>query len=210
MDDLEDIFSNLKLNSDNRSDTEDAAKYFKEIDIAFNTNETTSKWINELQKEFGNVVDGELNKLLQTAISKNSFEEDAGALKYSVVEIIAKRCIRIEMKIRRDEFQPSDVVELVKFINQHKAYYAEKENMVGFRYVADCLAIKGQLKEIQKESTKVSASGLKDLLKKLNEYQHFGIPNQVGVLAIKQYYAGNLLKDLSHCFQLRIIRDVSI
>ncbi len=217
MDDLESIFSNLKLNFDNPSDTEDVVKYLKEIDHALKTNETISKWIDELHKEHGSVVDDGLDKLIEMSHNDGDFfnppEHDAGALRYSVVEIIAKRCLRIEIKIRRDGFQAEDAISLVKFINQHKVYYADKENMVGFRYVANCLAIKGQLQEIQKkmakESKQVSASGLKELLKTINEYQQFGIPHQVGVLAIKQYFAGNLL-NVCYDYQLKTIRNVSV
>ncbi|XP_037049248.1 uncharacterized protein LOC119083616 [Bradysia coprophila] len=83
--------------------------------------------------------------------------------------------------------------------------------MVGFRYVANCLAIKGKIQEIKKkmvkDATQVSASALKGLLNTLNECST-SIPHQVGVFAIKQYFAGNLLKGVCHDFQLRIIRNL--
>lgn len=157
----------------------------------------------------------ELNKLIDTSnYDDDSLKGDACSLRYSVVEIIAKRCLQVEIKIRRNEFDEAstDAMAIVKFINKHKAYYTEKEYMVGFRYVANCLAIQAHLKEIQKknESKQVNVSRLKELLQTLNKYQHFGMHHQVGVLAIKQYFAGNLRKGSSHDFQLRIIRNVSV
>lgn len=131
-----------------------------------------------------------------------------------MIEIIAKRCLQVEIKIQRNEFQEAvtDAMAIVNFINRHKAYYAEKEYMVGFRYVANCLAIKGRVKEIRtkNECKKVNVSRLKGILDSLNEYQHFGVQQQVGVLAIKQYFGGNLRKGTNHDFQLRVIRDVSV
>lgn len=214
MDDLQNIFSNLKLNSDNSSGNEDADKYFEEIDIALKKNETTSKWMDELEKENGPVTAEELNRMLDISKKNQDFanSQESGALIYSVVETIAIRCLLAEIKIQRNEFQEAstDAIAIVKFINKHKAYYAKKEYMVGFRYVANCLAIKARIHEIRNKNQvkEVRVSRLKLLLKSLNEYQNFGIPHRVGVLTIKHYFAGNLRK-CSHNFQLRIIRDVS-
>lgn len=217
MDDLENIFAKLKLNADNSSDG-DVEKYLTKIDVALKENETTLKWIDELGEEYP-VTNEELNKLLDTT-SKNdddftdSSKDDACALRYSVVEIIAKRCLQVEIKIQRNEFEEAskDALDIVKFINAHKAYYEQTEYMVGFRYVANCLAIRAQRNEIRKknESKQVNVSRLEELLQSLNEYQHFGIHQQVGVLAIKQYFAGNLRKGSCHGFQLRIVREASV
>lgn len=220
MEDLENIFANLKLNSDNSS-AGDAEKYFEQIDIALKKNETTTKWIDELGKENGSVTDEEFNKLFNK--SKNAADDftntlegdgESGAIRYSVVELIAKKCLQVEIKIQLNEFQEAstDAMAIIKFINKYRAYYAEKEYMVGFRYVAHCLAIKAYFKAIRKndESGKVNVSRLKELLEVLNEYHNFGIQPQVGVLAIKQYFAGYLRKGSCHDFQLRIIRNVSI
>lgn len=101
---------------------------------------------------------------------------------------------------------------IIEFINKHKAYYAEQEYMVGFRYVVNCLAIKGQLQEIRNksDSKRVNVSRFNELLETLNEYEHFGTRQQVGVLAIKQYFGGNLRKGTCHDFQLNIVRNVGV
>lgn len=215
MDDLDSIFANLKLSSDDSSDGEDADKYFIDIDAALKKNETTSKWIDEQAKEYGPLTDEELQKLLDKLKNDDAtLKEDACALRYSIVEIIAKRCLQVAIKIRLNELEEAskDAVAVVKFINEHKAYYAEKEYMVGFRYVANCLAIQGHVKDIQKknDSKEVDVSRLKQLLQKVNEFEDFGKHQQVGVLAIKQYFAGNLRKGSCHDFQIRILRDVSV
>lgn len=213
MDDLESILSNLKLNSDNLSDSEDdIEKYLEDIEIAFKENETTTKWIDELQKQYGMGFDLELNKMLGSLEQEESSEDDTSAIRYKIIKKIAKRCIRLEIKIRQDDFRAEDAIDLMKFIDEHRAYYAQKDYMIGFRYVVNCLAIKGQLKEISNKNgtEQISACGLRDLLKTVNEYQCFGIQPQVGVLALKQYFAGNILKGVCHDFQLKISRSVSV
>lgn len=216
MDDLENIFANLKLNTDHSSDSEDIDKYFQQIDIALKKYETTTKWIDEIEKECGPITDEEFDKVLYISEKEDEFsstlEADAGALRYSIVEIIAKLCLQAEIRYQRNECQSAytDAMAIFKFIKKHKAYYAQKEYMVGFRYVANCLAIKGHLQEIRNnnESKQVNVSRLKELLETISGYQHFGVQHQVG--AIKQYFGGNLLKGSCHDIQLRIIRDVSV
>lgn len=213
MDDLDDIFSNLKIDSNDPSDCEDAGKYFEELDIALQKNETTSKWMKEVGEENGPVSFDEICKLRKNAERENDEEGDANALIYSVVEIIAKRCLQVEIKIQQSDFQAAskDIEDILNFVNKHKAYYANKEYVIGFRYVAKCLAIKGRLKEIKEkgEPKQINVSRLKELLESLNEYQDFGIQHQVAVLAIKQYFVGNLRKGKAHEYQLGILRDVS-
>lgn len=63
MDDFENIFANLKLNSENASDSEECEKYFEQIDIALKKNETTSKWIDDIEEECGPISIDEYNKL---------------------------------------------------------------------------------------------------------------------------------------------------
>lgn len=140
-------------------------------------------------------------------------EENAGDIRYSIIEIITKRCLQTEIKIQRKEFDAAtkDAKDIFTFIKNHEAYFENKEYTGGFQYVAKCLAIRSHMKLMQKEceSKRVNMSELKKLLKNVNEYQHFGAKQQVGVLAIKQYFAGNLRKS-DYDFQLKIIRDVSV
>lgn len=212
MDDIEDLLSNLNLNADNSANDEVRDKYFKEIYDALSKNETTTKWINEL----GPNSEEELNVVFNaTKTSTDDFfrrvlENTAVNIRYSIVEIIAKRCLQAEIKIQLKEYEKasSDALDIVKLINNHEAYFGDKEYMTGFRYVAKCLAIHGQLQQIQKKTVKVNLSKLKELLEQLNEYQQFGTKQKVGVLAIKQYFAGSLRVG-DHDFQIKIIRNVS-
>lgn len=213
MDDIDNLLSNLNLNSDNSLNNEVRDKYFKEIDDAMSINETTSKWMNEL----GPVSQEELNAAFNA--SKNSTDDfllkvsknTAVNISYSIVKIIAQRCLQAEIKIQRKDYEDAstDASDIIRFIDNHQAYFMDKEYIIGFRYVANCVAIHGKIKQIQLKdnSVNVNLNILKELLDKLNEYQRFGSQQTVGVLAIKHYFAGNLrVKD--HDFQIKIIRNV--
>lgn len=219
MDNLEDVLKNLNINSGGRSTADDSAardQVFRSIDAALQANETSSKWIREM----GNVSQEELNVAMTVCKNevddymKRTAEEDAGDMRYSAIETVAKRCIQAEIYVQQKDYDSGsniakDALGLIK--DFHDKGYFNKEHMIGFRYVADCLTINAKVKNILKkgESRQVDMGRLRQLLEQVEQFKKFGKMQEVGVLAIKQYFVGNLRKS-DYDMQTKIISKVSV
>lgn len=219
MDNLEDILKNLNINSGGRSTADDSAardQIFRSIDSALQTNETTSKWIREME----NVSQEELNVAM--TVCKNEVDdfikrtagEDAEDMRYSAIETVAKRLIQAEIYVQQKDYESGlnnakDVLRLIK--DFYDKGYFNKEYMAGFRYVADCLTINAKVKNILKkgESKQVDMGRLRQLLEQVEQFKKLGRMQEVGVLAIKQYFIGNLRKS-DYDLQTKIISKVSV
>lgn len=155
--------------------------------------ETCESWANLLP-----VSENELEIVLQTVNSEfedfaHRTDENETDLRYSAVEMVTRRCIQAYIYLRKkllDEVESilAEAYQLIQYCLKAKYFSFEYEE--GFRYVVRTLELSLATEmEANKDRKQEFFSELK---MHLESYEQLSVQSQVGVLAMKQYFLGNL------------------
>lgn len=209
MDLVNEILSNLRLTTENLTETNVKAKQLiQDIASALEQNETSTKWFKEMDVVSPITTE---DMVLALDICNSEFNESTQGSPDVSIETIAKRCLQAEVYIHRQDFNCALEIaeETVKLIRMYHGYDAE-EYRIGFHYVVDCLIIDAKIKIMMtKMAEQIDVSQLEGYLKDVKQSETFGTKEHVAVLAIKQYFCGNLRKS-DYNLQIETIEKVCI
>lgn len=214
MNNVVEILKNISLKTDNPSGNIVIwTQLIQDIESAQEQNETTTKWFSEM--DIVSRITTE-DMVLALDICNSEFNEsahgasDAETDRFSGIEAIAKRCLQAEINIRhcRDFSRALEIAaETLKVIQRYHGSNAE-DYKIGFRYVVDCLMIKARIKMMMTEmDEQFDVTQLEGYLKDVEKFEAFGTKDYVAVLAIKQYFCGNLRKS-DYDLQIQTIKEV--
>ena len=153
--------------------------------------ETCESWANLLP-----VSENEVDTVLQTISSEfedftHRTDENETDLRYSAVEMVTRRCIQAYINLKKKLFDEAESIlteayQLIQYCLSQKYFSVEYEE--GLRYVVRtlelCLAAETK-KDREQEM-------MLELKMHLESFDKLSLKNQVGVLAMKQYFLGNL------------------
>ena len=145
--------------------------------------------------------------------AKRKDEKDSG-LRYSVVETITKRIIQAHALISKSKTDEAELLiaeayRLIKYCVDEKYFSADYVD--GFRYVVRNLEFSVAL---ETEADGWEAEKVEECVCHLKSFDSLSVKDQVGVLAVKQYFVGNLCRTAYDqqeaiiekvCFQLECI-----
>lgn len=196
---VDELFKSLSLKTYNSSENiVIATQLIQDIESALEQNETSTKWFKEMDI-VTRITTEDMVLALDICNSEFRSQEAADAEndRFRTIEAIAKRCLQAEINIRHclDSMRALNIAEeTMKLIQRYHGSNAE-EYKAGFRYVVDCLMINARIKMMMPElGEQCDVTQLKGYLKDVNKFEAFGTKDHVAVLAIKQYFCGNLRK----------------
>lgn len=206
MDQLDKKLQDMAINCDSK-EPDERQNLTTQINELLRNTENCEKWFKEYGP-FNTEILENVVKVLTTEFQESLNESTSDSeLKYYAIENIAKRSLQARIHIENNDLATaSEVVqEAQKLIKncKEKKYFSEVY-ATGFSYVIKCLEIVLDLKKRD-----VPLVSLQESLDFLREHETFSAIDEVAVLALKQYFLGNVKRDLNfQDVQIEILKKV--
>lgn len=206
MEQLDKDLQNMAINC--KSEVPDERKKLTtQIAELLRNTENCETWFDECGP-FDNATLKNVLKCLTTEFQE-SLKEPAieSELKYYAVEHVAKRSLQAKIHIEANDLRiASEIIQEAQrlIINCTEKKYFSEVYAAGFSYVVKCLEIALNFKK--PEVPLVNFQKSLDFLKK---YKTFSKLDKVAILALKQYFLGNIKRDLNTLgAQIEILKKV--
>lgn len=184
---------------------DDTGRLLNEINGKLTNVENTKKWFDK----YGPFSTATLESVLKICAAETEECASQLDLEYAAIENIAKKCIEAKIQIENGEMQEALTIieETKKLVNElKKQKYFVDDYAVGLEFVVHCLEI-----EVDTKLKDISVEKLEQHLKDLKRYETFDVLHKVAILALEQYFVGNIRRDTaSHDIQIEIIKTVIV